>query len=482
MVRHYGVSPMHQTLPASVARRRIYPLSPRDLTEEQIAVTFAMTSRRPEPFDEIATQVSAERAADFNERWVVGYGHASVAEHAILHLAVENISRLACDTLEDNRLASYTEKSSRYQVIDPESFHIPLELDNHPALRAEYVSVCRALFAAYSRLIDGVMSHLRSRQSQRDGESDAAYDLRLRRQATDACRAVLPASTLTNVGVTANARTLEHAISKLMSSDLAEERDMGSELREQGRSITPTLVKYADHSAYLAGRRQVPVPADELAPDTSPISVRLLDYDRDATRKLAAALLFRRGGDYGHALALSEAMTETERIQLIDGAVREIGPHDAAPREFELAGYTFEFVFDYGAMREFRRHRMQTYLAQPLTVANGYDTPPLVKESGLTGVFEPAVSQSERLYAALAGEHPAVAQYAVTHAHRQRVLSRMNLRECYHLFKLRSSRQAHRSIREPVLEAMRLAVQAQPELFRRLPLRNAPEWWPFPEQ
>ncbi len=464
------------------SQRRIYPLSPRDLTEEQIAVTFAMTSRRPEPFDEIATQVSAERAADFNERWVVGYGHASVAEHAILHLAVENISRLTCDTLEDNRLASYTEKSSRYQVIDPESFHIPSELDNLPALRAEYVSVCRALFVAYAQLIDGVMSHLRSRQPQRDGERDSAYDLRLRRQATDACRAILPASTLTNVGVTANARTLEHAISKLMSSDLAEERDVGSELREQGRSITPTLVKYADHSAYLAEPRQVPAPADEPAPDSSPISVRLLDFDRDATRKLASALLFRRGGDYGHALAVSEAMTEMQRLKLIDGAVRDIGPHDAAPREFELAGYTFEFVFDYGALREFRRHRMQTYLGQPLTVANGCNTPPLVEQAGLSGVFELAVSQSERMYAALADEHPALAQYTVTHAHRQRVLSRMNLRECYHLFKLRSSRQAHQSIREPILEAMRLAVEAQPELFRHLPLRNAPVWWPFPQR
>lgn len=118
----------------------------------------------------------------------------------------------------------------------------------------------------------------------------------------------------------------------------------------------------------------------------------------------------------------------------------------------------------------------------PLTVANGCDTPPLVKESGLTGVFDQAVSQSERLYSALAGERPAAAQYAVTHAHRQRVLSRMNLRECYHLFKLRSSREAHRSIREPVQEAMRLAAEAQPELFRRLPLRNAPGWWPFPER
>ena len=90
--------------------RRIYPLDPRELTEEELAVVFAMTSRRPEPFDETQRLVTTEKAANFHERWVLGYGHASVAEHAVLHLAVENISRLACDALEDNRLASFTEK------------------------------------------------------------------------------------------------------------------------------------------------------------------------------------------------------------------------------------------------------------------------------------------------------------------------------------------------------------------------------------
>ena len=473
---------MRQPLPAPAHRRRIYPLSPRDLTEEQIAVTFAMTSRRPEPFDEVATQVSAERAADFNERWVVGYGHASVAEHAILHLAVENISRLACDTLEDNRLASYTEKSSRYQVIDPESFHVPAELETKPALKSRYVAVCRSLFVAYAQLIQGVTEHLQSTQPRRENESASAHALRLRRQATDACRAVLPASTLTNVGVTANARTLEHAISKLMSSDLAEERDVGSELREQGRSITPTLVKYADHNPYLAETRRIghanaPEPAREPGG-----SVQLLEFDADAPRKLCAALLFRRGGRYGDALATAQGMPEAQRLAIINEAVRNIGPHDPPPREFEMVDFTFEFVFDYGALREFRRHRMQTYISQPLTVLNGHAMPSLIEAAGLSGVFEAAIAESAELFRILDEANPAVAQYAVTHAHRQRVLSKMNLRECYHLFKLRTSRQAHPAIRQPVLEAMRLAVAAQPELFRYLPLRNAPDWWSFPEQ
>ncbi len=460
--------------------RRIYPLSPRDLTEEQIAVTFAMTSRSPEPFDEIAQRVTAESAASFNERWVVGYGHASVAEHAILHLAVENISRLACDTLEDNRLASYTEKSSRYQVIDPGSFHVPQELDSEPALRETYVASCRNLFATYHQLLDGTLDHLRRTVPQRDNERDSAYGLRLRRLATDACRAILPAATLTNVGITANARTLEHAISKLMSSQLEEERAIGLEIREQGRTITPTLVKYADHNPYLAELRSVESTATPEEPSSSKVNVSLVDHDGNPFAKLAAALLYRNGGSYTDAVTQSSTLSHDEQLDIIDAAVQSIGPHDSAPREFELVGYTFEFTFDYGALREFRRHRMQTYLSQPLTIANGCDIPELVCNAGLRGVFKDAIQGAESAFRALSDHSPAVAQYLVTHAHRQRILSRLSLRECYHLFKLRASLQAHESIRLPVIEAMRLAVDIHPELFRYLPLRDAPDWWLFP--
>ncbi|MCH8898310.1 MAG: FAD-dependent thymidylate synthase, partial [Chloroflexi bacterium] len=161
-------------------QRRVYPLNAHDLTEEQIAVAFAMTSRRPEPFDEIAQQVSQQKAADFHERWVLGYGHASVAEHAVVHLAVENVSRLACDTLEDNRLGSYTEKSSRYQVLPEGSYFFPPELDEQPDLAQAYRQACQQLFRSYHHLIDASMAHLRSVDPQQQNERDSAYNMRLR--------------------------------------------------------------------------------------------------------------------------------------------------------------------------------------------------------------------------------------------------------------------------------------------------------------
>jgi len=92
--------------------RRIYLMT--DLPPEVVAVAFAKTSRSPDPFDQIATELTETKSAEFHEKWVVGYGHASVAEHAVLSMAIENVSILAAKAIEDNRLASYTEKSTRY--------------------------------------------------------------------------------------------------------------------------------------------------------------------------------------------------------------------------------------------------------------------------------------------------------------------------------------------------------------------------------
>ena len=476
--------------PASYVRR-VYPLDAHELTEEQIAVAFAMTSRRPEPFDEIAKLISQEKAADFHERWVLGYGHASVAEHAVLHLAVENISRLACDTLEDNRLASYTEKSSRYQVMPPDYFYLPPELDQQPELSALFRESCQGLFGAYRRLIEGSMDHLRRKYPRGEGEREPAYNLRLRRVATDSCRAVLPAATLTNVGVTANARVLEHAVSKLLSSGLAEERELGQEILQAGQKITPTLIKYAARNPYLAGvgevqrelaHRYASVGSGEAVclPSSQEASVKLVHWDPQAEAKLAAALLFRYSAlSYEEIWRRVGDLGPEDRQAVFDRCLAGLGPHDAPVRELEMVDYTFEFLLDYGAYREFKRHRMQTYAPQPLTVAHGYRVPPLLVEAGLNPEFEEAMGLVEYAYPQLQQRSPLLAQYLVTHAHNRRVLSKLNLRECYHLFKLRTSDLAHFSIREPVLRAMKLAVETHPGLYRHLRLRDYPDWWPF---
>ncbi len=454
--------------------RRVYPLDPRELTEEQLAVVFAMTSRNPQPFDEIAKAVTEERAADFHERWVLNYGHSSVAEHAVIHMAVENVSRLACDTLEDNRLASYTEKSSRYQVLEQGSYHIPGELEGHP-LRDVYVDTCDSLFRSYEEAVERVSQRLRETTPQNEGERAAAYNLRLRRVATDVCRFLLPAATLTNVGVTMNARSMEHAIRKLLSSDLLEERELGEELKTEGRRITPTLIRYADRNEYLALTREAQIGLSS-GQDASPYEdckAELVHYDPQAESKLVAALLYRfSGGSYDEIWQRVEAMTPTDREAVVHSALDRLGPHDIPVRELEMVDYTFDLVMDYGAYREFKRHRMQTYIPQPATVDLGYIVPELVIDAGAEGLFREAMQTAEEGFRRTQDAFPRVAEYLVTHAHLRRVLSKMNLRECYHLFKLRTGPQAHFTIRRVMQQALDLAVQKHPLLFSYLRLRG----------
>ena len=455
--------------------RRVYPLDPRKMTEEQIAVAFAMTSRNPQPFDEIAKAVTEERAADFHERWVLNYGHASVAEHAIVHMAVENVSRLACDTLEDNRLASYTEKSSRYQVLDQGSYHVPAELEGHP-LRGVYVDTCDGLFRAYEEAVEQALQHLRETTPQNDGERDAAYNLRLRRVATDVCRFLLPAATLTNVGVTMNARSMEHAIRKLLSSDLSEERELGEELKTEGRRITPTLIRYADRNEYLTLTRESQMErsaGEDAPPALDDCRAELTHYDPEAESKLVAALLYRYSGEsYRDVMRRVESMSQQEREAVVHEALDRLGPHDIPVRELEMVDYTFDLVMDYGAYREFKRHRMQTYIPQPATVDLGYVVPELVAEAGAEGMFREAMQTAEDGFRRVREDFPRVAEYLVTHAHLRRALSKMNLRECYHLFKLRTGPQAHFTIRRVMQQALDLAAEKHPLLFSYLRLRG----------
>ena len=230
--------------------REIYLLSPRELAPETIAVAFAKTSRSPESFRDIAAQLSEEKSAQFHEKWVVGYGHASVAEHAVLHIAFENVSRIAIEAIEGNRLASYTEKSTRYQKWGLQDFTIPPELDGHP-LEEEYVQTVQMLFQAYTDSLAPVRRVVQQEHPRRENESEEAWDRRIRSKYVDVCRFLLPAAALANVGMTVNARTLENTIRKMLSHPLAEVREIGQTVKDVARADGPLESRHRRESRRL---------------------------------------------------------------------------------------------------------------------------------------------------------------------------------------------------------------------------------------
>jgi thymidylate synthase ThyX len=464
--------------------RQVYLLNPRQLSPETIAVTFAKTSRSPESFREIAAELTDEKSAQFHEKWVVGYGHASVAEHAVLHIAIENVSRLAIESIESNRLASYTEKSTRYQKWAPEAYYIPAELEN-PELRQLYMDTCHDLFATYQLAMPLVREAVQRELPRQEAESDAAWDRRIRSQYVDVCRFLLPAASLANVGMTANARVLEHAIQKMLSDPLPEVRSIGEEIKRVAREEVPTLVKYADRSDYLADTSlALENRAKPLAGLTGEEDwCRLVYFDPQGEMRVLASALFRFGDmDFNHALAAVEKLDAVGREHLAAETLGRLGRYEIPLRELEHSTYTFELMVDQGGYFEIKRHRMMTQTPQPLTTHLGFAVPRRMEAAGFLSEYCRAMQAAGMAYARLAEVDPHLAAYVVPNGYHRRVLLTFNLRSAYHFCSLRSAPNAHFSVRRAALRIADQIRSAHPILAAFMELPRDETWQSVQDQ
>lgn len=456
-------------------KRQVYLLDPQKIPPETIAVTFAKTSRSPESFREIAAELSGEKSAEFHEKWVVGYGHASVAEHAVLHIAVENVSRLAVEVLESSRLASYTEKSTRYQKWDRQAFYIPSELEGH-SLREQYVQTCQLLFDTYRQSLPAVQEVMQAANPRKADESDAAWERRLRSKYVDVCRFLLPAASLANVGITINARALEHAIRKMLSHPLAEVQQTGMEIKQAALESVPTLIKYADTVPYWqsAGADLTRAGAELNLPAAHAGWCRLISCDPAAENRVLAAALYRHSGySYAQLIAYLEAAPLAERERLAGLLLDGRGKFDIPLRELEFAAYTFDLTLDQGAYFELKRHRMTTQTPQPLTPHLGYALPRQMAAAGMELPFRRAMQAARDCYEAIAAVNTPVAAYVVPNAFNRRVLLACNWRSLDHFIALRTAPNAHFSLRR-VAQRMAAETRAATPLLGAY-LRPAPD-------
>jgi len=448
--------------------RQIYLLDPQSIDPETIAVAFAKTSRSPQSFRKIAAELTAERSAEFHDKWVVGYGHASVAEHAVLHVAMENVSRLAVETIESSRLASYTEKSTRYQKWAPDEFTTPpeIERDAPPALKELYQTTCRELFEAYLETLPAVRNDIEREHPREADESDGAWERRIRSEYVDVCRFLLPAAALANLGMTINARALEHSLRKMLSHPLEEVRQVGAEIKAVAMESVPTLLKYVDRVAYLeetsAELEQI---AAQVQAEREPEDwCNLVCCSNEGENSVLAAALYRFGEfSYAQALGRVTTLPAQERAGLARALLGRLGKHDIPLRETEHAAYTFDVLVDQGGYFELKRHRMMTQTPQALTARLGYAIPALLDEAGVLPLFNADMADVIEFYEKLNDLNPHIASYIVPNAFNRRVLIQMNLRSALHFINLRSASNAHFAIR-------RVAMRMAEEISQRYPV------------
>jgi len=415
--------------------------------------------------------VAVRKAEEFYERVLVGYGDDSVAELAGAHVAVERTSTLAAKALEDSRIGiSPLEKSTRYVRFDrlgPDGrrlYHRGPELA-HP----DYEPAADSLFETYSALLEPLTESIRERFPLEPGETERAWKSATRAKAFDLLRGLLPAGTLTNLGLFGNGRAFEYLITKMAAHELPECQALATDLHRELAQVIPSFVKRALDERYgkPAAERTVHVRTglQALAPGGGTGAagryVKLVGHDPDAERKVVQAALFPFSD---RPLEDQSADSDAVLEALLGGRANR---RQRAPRALEHAQYKFEIVANFAAYRDLHRHRMLTQERQLLGTSLGYDLPPALAGLGMDSHFRTAVEAAAEAHAHMEKAlGPALAQYVVPLAFRVRWYFRINLREIYHLCELRTTAQGHPDYRWVAQEMFRLVSEVHPRLTR----------------
>jgi thymidylate synthase ThyX len=422
--------------------------------------------------------VGLRRAEELYERVFSEYGDDSVAQLGGVHLACEQASNLLTKILEWGRLMAYLEQSTRYikydtRVLGRYRYFRPSEVCES-RLGMRYVGDLDNLFDIYHGMVEPLESWARERYPKEPSDSDFVYKQTIKAKACDAIRGVLPAATISNVGVYGTGQGYEALLLRMRAHPLPEAQIYAQLMLQELRKVIPSFLTRVDRpdrggawTDYLAKTRAdtgdlvAQIFANE-EPEPPADSVTLLDWDPDGEDKVLAAICYPHTDLPEHRLLdRVRRLPAVDRVALVQAYVGDrVNRRHKPGRAFERTSYRFDVMGDYGAFRDLQRHRMLTIEWQSLTPHHGYEIPEPVVEAGMSERFDSAMERSATLYEVLAERFPDQAAYAVSLAYRMRYVIQMNAREAMHLCELRSSPAGHPNYRR-IAQTMHTLIAEQ---------------------
>ena len=410
----------------------------------------------------------SERAEALYERVFLEFGDDSVAQLGGAHLACEWSSNVLTKILQRGRLAAYLEQSTRYIPYDRRMPSGRYRYYWEPRLGPQYADAMERIFDLYSAGLERLREWA-AEEHPRGDEPQSVWERSIKAKALDAMRGLLPAASLSHVGVYASGQAYEQLLLRLLASPLPEARDFGERALVELRKVIPAFVKRVDMPdrggawvEYLSEVRERASAAaarfgldDEARGEERP-AVHLLHVDGTEADLIAASAFEASGVGEDELRGAAAALDVSERARLIaDLAGPRANRRHKPGRGWEALRYRFEVVSDYGAFRDLQRHRMLTCEWQRLGTELGADVPEEVEAAGYGDAYRAGLETSRAEHDRLRGEGLVdEAAYAVSLAYRIRYVLDLNAREAMHLVELRSGREGHPSYRAVALEML----------------------------
>jgi thymidylate synthase ThyX len=418
------------------------------------------------------------RAAELYERVFIGFGDDSVAQLGGAHVACEWTSNVMTKILQRPRLAAYLEQSTRYIPYDRPMQGGGYRYYRHPALGMTYENAMDSLFEAYSGLLPRVTAWLERAIPASRSDSTAARSRMLKAKSLDLLRGLLPAASLSHMGIFATGQAYESLILHLLAHTLPEARRYGSMMLQELETVIPSFVARIERPdrggewiGFLRARQQRAVDSatryglEEVQQESGP-SVRMVSHEGEETDVLVSLLFEASTASEDEIRRVVEELPAKDRASLMAVLVGPRTNRRHRPsRGFERVRYRFEIISDFGAFRDLQRHRLLTPQWQTLTPDFGAHMPEELAQAGVADTYQRALERSREEYQRLIDENLSwAASYALCLAYRMRFVLDLTAREALHLIELRSGKQGHDSYRLVAQEMFNQIKEVHPNV------------------
>ncbi len=438
---------------------------------------------------------NSERAENFYKRVFLDYGDESVAELTTAQLGIQNVSNILSKLIEEPRIGlSYLEKSSRYVRYDKKgkdgylflkSYDVGIEKNGE-----EYDNYCNELFKFYSKSYNELMDYFKEKYPiddfffEIDGESykysdikdiddksvEKSYKTSLGSSVLDEIRSILPASTLTNIGISGNGRSFISLIERLTGYGTQESIKFADLIYNELKNEMPELIDEAvsDHGkAQIEYKIKKDFIANSYKMNYKNIDdVKLLNYmdEKKALDLSVKMFLYPYYNDYGDV-----QIDKDEEINILNKLIEiRKNRRNKIGRAFESINYVFEVNTNYGAFREMQRHRFLSIIRKPLGVYYGYDIPEeLTRIDNLRDEYIKLMEEAKMIYMDIKDRYNyKMAQYCVPYGYRYPVIFNANLNELTYFIELRSGQSVHPDLRRVAIKMYNEIKNVHPDLSK----------------
>jgi thymidylate synthase ThyX len=448
------------------------------------------------------------RGEEFYNRVLLEYGDDSVAELGEAQIAIEGLSNIAVKKIEDRRMGlSYLEKSSRYVAWNKKE-NGKYRFYRDPKITESkfadmYEETCNFSFDVYSKNIESMIKYVREKYpiekysfkdstdtkeklfSKLKSESDIKsanmiYRGSTKAKALDILRGLLPASTLTNVGITGNGRAFEYLLTILASSELQEEQELATKIKKELDTTIKSFVRRVDDKygkafqKYLKNvknKTKLITKKNIKIKSTKGGITKLVDYEseRNSMDKIITSIIYEQSPStsYQNILQQIKKLSKAKKISIINEFVKlRTNRRHKPSRAFENVYYTFDLCNNFGMFRDFHRHRALTLERQLLTTDHGYAIPNEIKVVGIEKEFKDCMNKTKETFDKIRIKFPEQGQYVVNFAYNYPYFMKFNLREACHLIELRTVPQGHVDYRRVAQQMYNQINKVHPNLSK----------------